>query len=175
MSFLILHGLEGNDEGHWQTWLADRLRERGLRVLYPELPDPFEPELEEWLDVIDGEYAATVVCHSLGCLLWLHHVARGGWTSERVLLVAPPCAEVPGASGFQPPPFPELGEGALLAASGDDPWCPPGAATAYAELAVATVELPGAGHVNTEAGYGPWPGALAWCLGEGPPAALSSR
>ena len=26
--------------------------------------------------------------------------------------------------------------------------------------------LPGAGHLNVEAGYGPWPEMEAWCLGE---------
>jgi hypothetical protein len=30
-----------------------------------------------------------------------------------------------------------------------------------------TVELlPGAGHINVEAGYGPWPEMEAWCLGD---------
>jgi len=39
MAFLILHGLEGSGPEHWQTWLAGRLRERGLEVAYPSLPD----------------------------------------------------------------------------------------------------------------------------------------
>ena len=39
MSFLILHGWQGSGPGHWQTWLAGRLRDRGERVSYPELPE----------------------------------------------------------------------------------------------------------------------------------------
>jgi len=39
VAFLILHGLEGSGSEHWQTWLAGRLRERGLEVAYPDLPD----------------------------------------------------------------------------------------------------------------------------------------
>ena len=166
MSFLILHGLEGNDAGHWQTWLAGRLRASGEAVDYPELPDPFEPRLDDWLAVIAGLRAETVVCHSLGCLLWLHHVERGGWTAPRALLVAPPCVEVPGAAGFQPAPLPPLGDGALLVHGDDDPWCPRGAGSAYAELGLQSVSIPAAGHVNTEAGYGRWPAAEAWCRGD---------
>ena len=165
MSFLILHGLEGNEPSHWQTWLAARLREAGETVTYPDLPDPFEPRLEDWLAVVARERADSVVCHSLACLLWLHHAHRGGWAAARLLLVAPPCVEVPGASGFQPAPRPRL-EGALVVHSDDDPWCPAGAATAYADIGAPAVSLPGAGHVNTDAGYGPWPAAEAWCRGD---------
>ena len=32
-----------------------------------------------------------VLCHSLGCVLWLHHARRqAAFRAERVLLVAPP-------------------------------------------------------------------------------------
>jgi len=165
VSVLILHGLEGNEPEHWQTWLAGRLRASGEQVSYPDLPDPFEPRLEAWLAVLARERAGAVVCHSLACLLWLHHADRGGWRAERVLFVAPPCVEVPGASGFQPAPEPRL-EGALLVHSDNDPWCPGGAAAAYAGLGLSAVEIAGAGHVNTDAGYGPWPAAEAWCRGD---------
>ena len=165
MSFLILHGLEGNSADHWQTWLAESLRARGGEVSYPELPDPFEPRLDDWLAVIESERAETVVCHSLACLLWLHHAERGGWAAERLLLVAPPCVPVPGASGFQPAPALRL-DRALLVHSDNDPWCPAGAPRAFAELGLPAIELTGAGHVNPEAGYGPWPAAEAWCLGD---------
>ena len=166
MSFLILHGLEGNEADHWQSWLAERLRASGERVSYPGLPEPFEPRLEDWLAAIAGERADTVVCHSLGCLLWLHHADRGGWEARRVLFVAPPCVEVPGATGFQPAPVPARVAGeALLVHADDDEWCPAGAGRAFAELGLRTVVLPGAGHINTDAGYGPWPAVEAWCRG----------
>jgi predicted alpha/beta hydrolase family esterase len=32
-------------------------------------------------------------------------------------------------------------------------------------LGIPVDALPGAGHINTEAGYGPWPQAEAWCYG----------
>ena len=164
MSFLILHGFGGNPPDHWQTWLAGRLRDSGETVNYPDLPKPLEPRLDEWLAVIEPARADTVVCHSLACLLWLHHTARGGWSAERLLFVAPPCVDVPDARGFQPAPAPRL-DNALLVHSDDDPWCPQGASAAFAHLGLPAVRA-GAGHVNPEFGYGPWPEAEAWCRGD---------
>ena len=50
----------------------------------------------------------------------------------------------------------------------DDPYCPgENAARFWAQPLGLTVDLlPGAGHLNVEAGYGPWPEMEAWCLGE---------
>src|SRR3954469_24368185 len=92
-SFLILHGLEGSGPEHWQTWLAGRLSERGERVSYPDLPDPFDPRPEDWLAALGAELAAmegerVVLCHSLACLLWLLHARdSSGRQADRVLLV----------------------------------------------------------------------------------------
>jgi uncharacterized protein len=55
-----------------------------------------------------------------------------------------------------------------LVCSDDDPYCPGDAADRYwAEPLGLTVDLmPGAAHINVEAGYGPWPEMEAWCLGD---------
>jgi predicted alpha/beta hydrolase family esterase len=172
-SFLILHGLQASGPGHWQTWLAARLRADGERIAYPDLPDPDVPSLAAWRGALDGELAAlpagavVVICHSLSCLLWLHHVAEGGRQADRVLLVAPPSesAPVPEIAGFFPVPLPALSGGARLVCSDDDPYCPEGAAALYGRpLGIAVDLLPGRGHFNPEAGYGPWPAVEAWCL-----------
>ena len=81
--YLILHGYQGSGPGHWQTWLAGRLRSGDATVHYPDLPDADHPQLRAWLDALDGELDAIgeppiVICHSLACILWLHHVAGGG-------------------------------------------------------------------------------------------------
>ena len=97
MSFLILHGWQGSGPVHWQTSLTGRLRDRGERVSYPELPEPDTPRLDRWCEALDLELARepgglVVLCHSLACVLWLQHarVTDGYPRAERVLLVAPP-------------------------------------------------------------------------------------
>ena len=171
MSYLILHGLDGSGDGHWQPWLAEQLREAGEHVRFPDLPEASAPQLDAWLAALEAERGDldTVVCHSLGCLLWLHHRARDGPPAERVLLVSPPGpdAGIEEIAGFFPVPLdPAHAAGAHLVCSDDDPYCPGGAVSGYAEpLRIGAEVIPGAGHINTDAGFGAWPGALRWCYG----------
>jgi predicted alpha/beta hydrolase family esterase len=180
MSFLILHGLEGSGPQHWQTWLAGRLRRRGLAVSYPDLPQKDHPRLEEWLAALDAELArlpaaeTTVLCHSLGSLLWLHHAARRSDVQvARALLVAPPQPDEEDADsvGFRPTPLDRAGVAAAaretrLVCSTNDPWCPPESSGRIGtETGIAIQWLAEAGHINTDAGYGPWPDIEAWALG----------
>ncbi|AWT43403.1 MULTISPECIES: RBBP9/YdeN family alpha/beta hydrolase [Streptomyces] len=184
-SYLILHGWQNHrPEAHWQHWLADRLTERGHRVTYPQLPDPDEPHLEAWLGELEahlaglGEGERVVVAHSLAVVLWLHAVARGlpgPATVDRVLLVAPPSdtfmsghREVLGS--FLPTPVEGLALPAptRLVAGDEDPYCPEGAQKAYGDPLGLTAEiLPGAAHLDLDAGYGSWPSVLEWCLDAG--------
>ena len=180
-SFLILHGYEGSGPEHWQSWLADRLRRAGETVAYPDFPSPFAPTLPAWRAALEAELRAlpgepVVVAHSLGSLLWLHHCAQPvleGGRAARVLLVAPP--SIAGAPrpirGFFPVPLErERVAGAAdetrLVCAPDDPYCPEDAASVYGDpLGLEVDVLAGAGHINVEAGYGPWPQAEAWCYG----------
>lgn len=179
-SFLILHGLGGSGPGHWQTWLAGRLAAAGERVRYPDLPDADEPHVGAWAEVLHDELAGLegermVVCHSLACLLWAREAARiaADRPAGRVLLVAPPCPRrpLPEAASFYPAslePAPVAAAARLtrVAGSDDDPYCPAGARRSFAEpLGLPFDLLPGAAHVNTDAGYGPWPAVEAWCYG----------
>jgi predicted alpha/beta hydrolase family esterase len=173
VAFLLLHGLEGSGPGHWQTWIAGRLRDRGHEVAYPDLPDADAPRLDRWLGTLEEELErlpldeTTVLCHSLGSLLWLHHE---GPPVARALLVSPPQpdVEVPGSVGFRP--VPTRGSAALetlFVCSTDDPWCPPERSQALADAVGAPLEwIVGGGHLNTDAGFGPWPELEAWCVGE---------
>jgi uncharacterized protein len=177
-SFLILHGYEGSGPEHWQTWLAGRLADAGEQVAYPDLPDPYTPRLSAWREALASTLTdgATVVAHSLACILWLHHCADpvlGDARAERVLLVAPPsiAGAPPPIRAFFPVPLDpgpvaaRAGETRLVCAP-DDPYCPEDAAVAYgAPLGLEVDVLPGAAHINVESGYGPWPEAEAWCYG----------
>jgi serine hydrolase len=181
VAFLLLHGLEGSGPEHWQTWVAGRLRERGLEVAYPPLPDADNPRLDRWLGALDDELArlpaaeTTVLCHSLGSLLWLHHAARRPAAKvARALLVSPPQPDEddPQSPGFRPVPLDREGVAAAaaetrLVCSTDDPWCPPATSRRIGEAIGAPIDwLENAGHVNAAAGYGPWPALEAWALGD---------
>ena len=171
-SFLILHGLQASGPGHWQTWLAARLRADNERVAYPGPAGRRHAVPAAWRGVLEGELAALpageviVVCHSLSCVLWLQHVADGGAQADRLLLVAPPSesADVPEIEAFFPVPLP-----ALIAARGSllrrRSLLPRGRRALYGEpLGIPVDVLEGAGHLNPEAGFGPWPAVEAWCL-----------
>lgn len=165
-AYLILHGYQGSGPGHWQSWLAGRLRSGDASVHFPDLPDADRPRLSAWLDALERELdqfsePPVVICHSAGCLLWLHHVARGGKPAERVLLVAPASEDaVPETLlNFFPAPDVEL-DNARLVCADNDPYCPAGAQNVYPGLP--TDLLPGEGHINPDAGYGAWPAVEAW-------------
>ncbi|MDH6570196.1 putative alpha/beta hydrolase family esterase [Streptomyces sp. SAI-117] len=189
-AYLILHGWQNHrPENHWQHWLADRLTDLGHHVAYPQLPDPDDPDLDVWLTELArhlGELPATgeraVLAHSASALLWLHAVDRGlpgPAGADRVLLVAPPSASVlaqhPQVAAFAPPALEFALPGPTrLVAGDDDPYCPEGARETFGEpLGIPTDILPGAAHLDLDAGYGPWPAVLDWCLD--PDAAITPR
>ena len=130
--------------------------------------------MTEELDRLGPEGCA-VACHSLGAVTWLHLAARTeGRLAERVLLVAPPSAGagVPEIAGFVPVP---LDAAAIARAAGStrvvcsdtgDPYRPEGPEL-FEPLGVPIDVITGAGHLNTDAGYGPWPAVEAWCLDPG--------
>jgi serine hydrolase len=183
--FLILHGWQGSGPEHWQTWLAGRLRAAGHHVQYPQLPECDTPCPDRWGIALRSELGRlaarrederVVVAHSLGCVLWLREAANVAPSRrvDRVVLVAPPCpgSAVPELARFYPT---ETDREAVARAAGrtrlvcsdGDPYCPgEGAASRWGEpLDVPVDLLPGAGHINVEAGFGPWPAMEAWCLG----------
>lgn len=184
--FLLLHGFTGSAPGHWQMWLAPRLREHGEWVSFPELAQPDDPDPEVWetqlaaelARLADGPGERVVVAHSLGGVLWLRHTARirAEDRPDRVMLVAPPCdrSGIEEIAAF----FPVGGDASrvraaagatLLVCSDNDPYCPKGARGVYGDaLGIPTEVIPGAEHLNTDAGYGPWPHMEAWCLGQRP-------
>lgn len=182
--FLIVHGVENRRPvGHWHRWLAHELRARGEQVWYPQLPDTDRPTVDGWVEIIDAELSMmgdgerVVICHSLGCVAWLHYLGRGATErADRVLLVAPP-----GPSAFDWDSVAAFDPAALdlaavrsaapptrLVASDNDDYCPEGAVKAYGDPLGCDVDLlPGQGHLSLAEGYGSWPALLEWCLDPG--------
>jgi predicted alpha/beta hydrolase family esterase len=185
--FLVLHGWENHrPPEHWEWWLVDQLRARGEQVLYPQLPSPDLPRLDDWVEAFTAEWRQmgagerVVVAHSLSCLLWLHLAERGlvARPADRVLLVAPPSPEVtashPEIAEFVAPQDPasvwiSSRTAVRLVASDDDVYSTEGTAHAlYGEpLGLDSEVLRGAGHLTIDDGYGPWPAVLDWALEPG--------
>jgi predicted alpha/beta hydrolase family esterase len=176
---VVVPGWQGSGEGHWQRWLAEQLTEAGRVVLEPSFADLDHPALADWLGALRHCIAGLpddgydVVAHSLGAVLWLHHVATASDSprAARVVLVAPPSPRttIPEIATFFPAPMDidtvrHSADGTVLVASDNDPYLPEGIAAAYGlPLKIATTVLPGGAHVNVESGYGEWPAMLAWC------------
>ena len=187
-AFLILHGLEGSGPDHWQTWLAGRLRERGERVSYPHLPDPFDPHPADWDRALtrssrcstSRSCSATRSPACCGCAPSRGRAPSGSpracCSSRRrgaTMSSRSPASSITARGRETSRARPAE---TLIVCSDDDPYCPPGAVATYAEpLGIPAHVIPGAGHINTDAGYGEWPDVEAWALGEAAFPVLYSR
>jgi serine hydrolase len=176
---LVVPGWRDSGPRHWQTWLGEQLQAAGRAVVRPDFGDLDHPSLPAWLAGLRTALAPLppdgfdVVAHSLGAVLWLHHVADPGDAprAARVLLVAPPAPNTAIAeiAAFFPPPLDvdavrHGADGTVLVAGDDDPYLPDGIAAAYGlPLKIATTVVAGGGHLNAESGFGEWPAVLDWC------------
>lgn len=176
---LVIPGWNGSGPGHWQTWLEERSAEYGRPTMRPAFADLEHPDLAQWLTALREVLAGLpadgydVVAHSLGAVLWLHHVTDTGDSprAARVALVSPPdpATGIPELAGFFPPPLDidtvrRGADGTVLVAGDDDPYLPNGIAAGYGlPLKMATTVIAGGGHLNEESGYGEWPAVLDWC------------
>jgi hypothetical protein len=161
---LIVPGLGDSGPDHWQTWLQAR-EPRSLRV---EQPDWHRPDLDAWASRVTAtlEHAGgdewIAVAHSFGCLAVVRHLQQQRDSPLRsVLLAAPADPERFGVSS-ELPQVP-LAVPATWVASTDDPWMSFGNSQAWSQRwGCRWLCLGAAGHVNVEAGFGPWPRAAHW-------------
>jgi hypothetical protein len=154
-------GLHGSEGAHWQTWL-ERQFARSLRV---DQANWDAPDLALWAkslrDLLARERGPFVLAaHSFGCLATAHALQQGGLASDviGVLFVAPASPRKFAFAG----PFDarRIGVPSILIGSETDPWMTLADARELAQrLGSAFVNLGDAGHINTAAGFGPWPRA----------------
>ncbi|MEV6634894.1 alpha/beta hydrolase [Actinoplanes sp. NPDC051470] len=161
---IVVPGLGGSGRDHWQSyWLRDR---RGaVRV---EQRDWERPDRDEWVGTLhETVQRATgpvvLVAHSLGCHTVAHWAHQHDAQVRAALLVAPPdiahsASQGAPIGGFGPPTADPLPFPAVLAASSDDRWAQLDWSCQLAkQWGARFVDLGNAGHVNPEAGFGPWP------------------
>lgn len=159
---LILPGLAGSPEGHWQyLWAEERDNAR-----YVEQADWDFPDLDRWIANLEAALAgatdgAFLVAHSLGCILAARMAGSPAVSKIRgALLVAPCDLEATGRihpglirAGAMPEaalPFPSV-----LVASRDDPYMAFDRAEQVARAWGSSLHDIGyAGHVNLSSGYG---------------------
>ncbi|RQH04717.1 RBBP9/YdeN family alpha/beta hydrolase [Paraburkholderia dinghuensis] len=154
-------GLHGSDGAHWQTWLEGQFS-RALRV---EQADWDAPDLAVWSAALCSLLARergpfVLAAHSFGCLVAAHALQHGAARADvvGVLFVAPASPEKFRFAGTFDAR--RLSVPSILIGSETDPWMPLSGARALAQhLGSAFVNLGDAGHINTAAGFGPWPRA----------------
>lgn len=156
---LIVPGLDGSPDPHWQHWWAAT----DPKALMVDLSDPGRPVPAVWeielASMILQHPDSILVGHSLGAVLiarllatWPHLRVRGA------LLVAP--AETRGndrIGHFGAIPELRMDIRTTVVASRNDPWMSYGRATHLAKAwGSALVDLGHAGHINVASGFGPW-------------------
>ena len=171
---VLVPGLRGHVEDHWQTRLAASMPE--ARIVPPlGRADAGLRARVTLLDQVIEQVAGPVVlvAHSAGVLVTVHWAAQ--YSPTRVvgaLLVTPPAFAAPlppeypsieqlRAHGWLPIPRRPLPFPSILAASTDDPLGNPVRLRALARAWGSRWHSLGAvGHLNPASGYGDWPEAV---------------
>jgi len=126
------------------------------------------PKLADWVTRLEEAVAACVrppvfAAHSLACSLVAHWATRPGARAAGALLVAPADVDSPAHTAdevrnFSPVPLVALPFPSIVVASTDDPFVTPARAAAFASAwGSRLVTFERAGHLNADAGFGPWP------------------
>ncbi len=161
---LIVPGQSNSGPAHWQSRWQERLS-TARRV---EQADWEVPEPGAWAAAIaeavnEAERPVVLVAHSLGVPATIQALPAFRQRVAGGFFVAPPDVQASAGkpewlSPFGPYPNDPLPFPSLMIASRNDPWCDYGVAediaAAWGSLLIDAGE---AGHINADAGYGPWP------------------
>jgi len=157
---LIVPGWRDSGPGHWQTLWAEQLP-GAVRV---HQDDWITPTRTAWVasitrHILEIDGPVVIAAHSLGCIATSHLPPEAVERIVGALLVAPADPERRGIlADFAPVSYQPLPYRSIVVASTNDPFCPVRTAGAYARAWKSEfVRLPDAGHINVEAGFGPWP------------------
>jgi predicted alpha/beta hydrolase family esterase len=170
VDILMVPGYTNSGPEHWQTRWESRLS-TARRVVQAEWSKPVR---EDWTATLaaavnEAERPVVLVAHSLGVSTAIQALPQFRKPVAGAFFVAPPDVANPkirpkhlmsfGPYPREPLPFPSI-----TIASRNDPYCAfevaEDAAAAWGSLFIDAGE---AGHINSEAGYGPWPeGSMAF-------------
>lgn len=170
VDILMVPGYTNSGPEHWQTRWESKLS-TARRVVQAEWSKPVR---EDWTATLaaavnEAERPVVLVAHSLGVSTAIQALPQFRKPVAGAFFVAPPDVANPkirpkhlmsfGPYPREPLPFPSI-----TIASRNDPYCAfevaEDAAAAWGSLFIDAGE---AGHINSEAGYGPWPeGSMAF-------------
>ena len=160
---LIIPGLGGSCEKHWQSWWL-KTDPEALWVAQNDwsAEDPLQWDLTIARHLYENP-GANIVAHSLGATAVARVASR--WPSLEIgsaLLVAPADTEhgigARRLAHFGAIPRDRFDFRAAVVASRNDPWMTFARAGRLADdWGASLIDLGQAGHINVEAGFGPWP------------------
>ena len=161
--FLIIPGFTNSGPRQWQTLWEQHLH-NARRV---QMPDWDHPDCDYWVRALDEAIRKSptppiLIAHSCGVSTVAHWAARHDAPIHAALLVAPadPQAEnyPKELMTFAPLPEKRMHFRSTLVASSNDPYCSLDVAHRLAKAwGSHFVDAGAAGHINTDAGFGPWP------------------
>ena len=160
---LVIPGWGDSGPEHWQS-LWEKAHPDFQRVVQR---DWLYPIGREWVETLAAGIRAAggpvvLVAHSLGCLAVAHCARDATLPIHGALLVVPPDVERPDfpptIEGFAPIPRARLPFPSIVVASRDDPFSELARAQALATVwGSRFVDVGAHGHINADAGFGPWP------------------
>lgn len=179
--YIILHGLNGSSQGHWQWYLHKDLKKLGKKVYFPQFPNNENPDLNTWMNYLDKfkkhiHENTVIIAHSMGVILWLHYLEKNiGIKIKKIILVAPPSKDFLESNDstktfsnfvLNNELFQNSTKNSFLIATENDEFCLPNAKINFLEkLNMNYLELPPeAGHINIKSGYGYWEKILSLTL-----------
>ncbi|MHC6626552.1 RBBP9/YdeN family alpha/beta hydrolase [Streptomyces globosus] len=171
VAYVIIPGIDGSDERHWQSLWEKRWGASAVRIAPASWS---RPDLPDWVAAIQAAHETAfrrdgrvvLVAHSLGCWAAAHWLEQARPGVVAALLVAPPDPRGPAFPREAAPSFPGLSARplpcpSLVVASDDDPYCDAKASASFAHDWRARAHLVEAhGHINSRSGLGDWPAGL---------------
>lgn len=160
---LIIPGLFGSDDGHWQRhWLRDH-----PDAVLVEQFDWNRPRVDDWRDALERQIlrhgVVDLVAHSLGSVLVANLARRPLARHVRSALLVAPCdlgpteRHHPGAIDFGPMPDLPLPFSSLVVGSLNDPYMRFDRLRHFStRWGSRLVDLGYAGHINIASGFGRW-------------------
>ena len=177
---VIVPGVGGSDQTHWQSWLENQLQHR-TRVQQKNWNKPI---LKQWVKELITVLEATddkiqIVAHSFGCLTSLAALNEAPEFAQKVkklILVAPANPKRFGVNGFATDSIGDY-QGyfyglkapvpTTMLISENDPWFAFDEVNALAAAwNIKPINLGEVGHINVASGFGPFPEIFNYIISE---------